>query len=176
MEKIHEYIEDGKLNIETIMKEYTNYIYAIIKNKANHLKSEDVEEIISDVFLTLWNNQNKLDKQKNLSPYIAGITKNLIKKKFRNSNQYENIEDYQEQLISFEKIHLYSEIEEKNEIIIEELDKMQQEEQKIFVMFYYEDKKIKEIANILGISESKVKMKLSRTRKKLKNKLEKRGM
>ena len=43
-------------------------------------------------------------------------------------------------------------------------------------MFYYKGQKIKEIANILNISESKVKMKLSRTRKKLKNKLNERGM
>lgn len=30
-------------------------------NKCNNFSDEDIEEIILDVFLTLWNNQNKLD-------------------------------------------------------------------------------------------------------------------
>ena len=86
---------DGKiLNIELAMKDYNNYIYKIIKNKYNNFSDEDIEEIILDVFLTLWNNQNKLDINQKMSSYIAGITKNLIKKKYRTNNNDENIEDY----------------------------------------------------------------------------------
>lgn len=167
---VYEYMEENELNIELIMQDFVNYIYTIIKNSSN-LNSEDIEEIISDVFLTVWNNREKIDKEKELSPYIAGITKNLIKKKYRNSKTYENIEDYEEKLIGLEGIDLYSEEEEQNEVIIKELEKLKEEEQKIFMMFYYEDKKIKEISNILDISQSKVKMKLHRIRKKLKQNL-----
>lgn len=53
---------------------------------------------------------------------------------------------------------------------------MSNEDKTIFLMFYYKGQKIKEISNKLDISESKVKMKLSRTRKKLKKILEQRGM
>lgn len=175
-EKIEEYLENGLLNIEAVMTQYTNYIYAIIKSKSSAFKQEDIEEIISDVFLTLWNNREKLERDKNLSSYIAGITKNLIKKKYRDKKIYENIEDYEEQLIISEKIDLYFEEQEQNEMIIQELDKFKTEEQTIFLMFYYQNKKIKEIANFLNISESKVKMKLNRTRKKLKRKLKERGI
>lgn len=168
---IYEYLENDELNIELIMQEYTNYIYTIIKNSANTMVQEDIEEIISDVFLTLWNNREKLDIEKELSPYIAGITKNLIKKKYRNNKTYENIEDYEEKLISLENIDLYSEEEEQNEKIIRQLDLLKPEEQKIFMMFYYDDKKIKEIAKDLEITQSKVKMKLHRIRKKLKQNL-----
>lgn len=175
-EKIQEYLENGILDIEAIMTQYTNYIYTIIKNKSSDFNQEDIEEIISDVFLTLWNNQEKLDNSKNLSSYIAGITKNLIKKKQRDRKVFENIEDYEEQMIISEKIDLYFEEQEQNEMIIQELDKFKTEEQTIFLMFYYQNKKIKEIANFLNISESKVKMKLSRTRKKLKRKLKERGI
>lgn len=176
MKEIYQYIKNNKLDIEVIMHEYTNYIYKIIQNSTSILKLEDAEEIISDVFLTLWNNQNKLDINKNLSSYIAGITKRLIKKKYRYIKFNENIDDYEEKLVTNDKIDIYSENEENNEIIIKELDKLNSEEKNIFLMFYYKGQKIKEIANILNISESKVKMKLSRTRKKLKNKLNERGM
>lgn len=175
-DEIYNYIKDGKIDIETIMLQYTNYVYAIIKNKDNYISNEDIEEIISDVFLTLWNNQEKLDINKALSPYIAGITKNLIKKKYRNKNLMENIEDYEEILVNKEDIILYSEEKERNEIIIQELDKMKKEDRKIFYMFYYENKKIKEIANILKFSQSRVKMKLSRTKEKLRKLLKERGM
>lgn len=168
---IYEYLKKDELNIELIMKEYTNYIYTIIKNSANSMSLEDIEEIISDVFLSLWNNRDKLDIEKELSPYIAGITKNLIKKKYRNNKVHENIEDYEEKLISLENIELYSEEEEQNEILIKELGLLKLEEQKIFMMFYYEDKKVKEIAQTLEITQSKVKMKLHRIRKKLKENL-----
>lgn len=168
---VYEYIEENELNIELIMQDFVNYIYTIIRNASNSLTAEDIEEITSDVFLTVWNNREKLNIEKELSPYIAGITKNLIKKKYRNSKTYENIEDYEEKLIGIEGIDLYSEEDEQNEVIIKELEKLKEEDKKIFMMFYYEDKKIKEISNILDVSQSKVKMKLHRIRKKLKQNL-----
>ena len=175
-EKIYQYMENGELNIDFVMKEYSDYVYVIIKNKAISFKAEDVEEIISDVFLTLWHNQEKLDEKKDLAPYIAGITKNLIKKKYRGQRNCENLEDYEEKLLMAENIDVYSECDEQNEILLQELDKMKQEEQTIFLLFYYQGKKIREISQILNISESKVKMKLSRTRKKLIKILKERGM
>lgn len=137
---VYEYMEENELNIELVMQDFVNYIYTIIKNSSN-LASEDIEEIISDVFLTVWNNREKLDTEKEFSPYIAGITKNLIKKKYRNSKTYENIEDYEEKLIGIEGIDLYSEEDEQNEVIIKELEKLKEEDKKIFMMFYYEEKK-----------------------------------
>lgn len=174
-EMIYKYIENNNLDLEKIMHEYTNYIYVIIKNSASNLTQEDVEEIISDVFLSLWNNQKKLDINKEISPYIAGITIRLIKKKYRDIRINENIDDFQEKLIISENIDIYSESEENNEMIIKELDKLKDEEKNIFLMFYYGGRKIKEIAEALHISKSKVKMNLFRTRKKLKNKLQERG-
>lgn len=168
---VYEYMEENELNIELVIQDFVNYIYTIVKNSSNSLTAEDIEEITSDVFLIVWNNREKLDIEKELSPYIAGITKNLIKKKYRSSKTYENIEDYEEKLIGIEGIDLYSEEDEQNEVIINELEKLKEEDKKIFMMFYYEDKKIKEISNILSISQSKVKMKLHRIRKKLKQNL-----
>lgn len=168
---VYEYMEENELNIELVMQDFVNYIYKVIKNASNNLSTEDIEEITSDVFLTVWNNREKLDIEKELSPYIAGITKNLIKKKYRSNKTYENIEDYEEKLIGIEGIDLYSEKDEQNEVIIKELEKLKEEDKKIFMMFYYENKKIKEISSILSISQSKVKMKLHRIRKKLKQNL-----
>lgn len=168
---------DGKiLNIKLAMKDYNNYIYKIIKNKYNNFSDEDIEEIILDVFLTLWNNQNKLDINQKMSSYIAGITKNLIKKKYRTNNNDENIEDYENKIIDINNIEINFIQREKSRIINSELNSLKLEDKNIFIKYYYWGQSIKEeISNSLNISESKVKSKLFRTRKKLHKVLKKKG-
>ena len=173
--KIYNYMSNNILNMEDIMNDYTNYIYTIIRNSYINLPNEDVEEIVLDVFLTIWNNQNKLDINKKLSSYIVGITRNLIKKKYRNYITNDNIEDYEEQLVDLTNIELtFSENERKKEIL-NALEKMKNEDKEIFIQYYYEERNIKEISKIFNISESKVKSKLFRIRKKLKKVLNGRG-
>ena len=48
---------------------------------------------------------------------------------------------------------------------------LSQEEQLLILLFYYEDKTIKELATIFGWSLSNVKVKLHRTRERLKKQL-----
>ena len=55
------------------------------------------------------------------------------------------------------------------------VDNMKQEDKDIFIFYYYSSRTIKEIANMLNITENKVKSRLFRIRKKIKKELEKRG-
>lgn len=174
-EKIYSYIENGILLLENVIEDFSNYIYTIVRNSNYNLQDEDIEEIVLDVFLTLWNNQNKLDINKKMSSYIAGITKNLIKKKYRQNKTSENIEDYEETLIDFSNIEISFIQREKNTIISNELDSMKQVDKDIFMAYYYFEKNIREIANYYNMSETKIKSKLFRIRKRLHKSLRKRG-
>lgn len=153
------------------------YIFIIIKNSGYLFSNEDIEEIASDVFLVIWKNKEKLDINKEIAPYIAGITKKLILKRKNNFKNYnENIEEYENFL--YEKnndIHIKIEENEKINILTNELTKMKEEDKNIFTYYYYQSKSIKDISGLLKISQIKVKSRLSRIRKKLKNELEKRG-
>ena len=173
--KISTYIAYDKLLMEEIVEDYTNYIYTIIRNFSIGLSKEDIDEVVLDVFLTLWKNQYKLDVNKSMSAYISGITKNLIKYKYRQSKVMANIEDYEEHLIDFTNIELVLAQNEKEEIISNELDVLKQEDREIFIEYYYAEKSIKEISKIYNMSESKVKSKLFRVRKRLNKILNKRG-
>lgn len=174
-DKIWQYVENNKLQMEKIIELYTNYICKIIRNSYFNISDEDMEEITLDVFLTLWKNQYKLDLNKNLSSYIAGITRNLIKKKYRNLKLNANIDNFEEEIIDTNNIELNIYQKDKNEVIIQELNKMKNEDKDIFIMYYYENIKLNEISRRLKISESKVKVKLYRIRKKLKKVLNERG-
>ncbi len=174
--KIREYIFEGKLDITNIMKDFAGYVFIIIKNSKYNFNNEDIEEIASDVFLVIWQNQKKLDINKEIKPYIAGITKNLILKKQRMiTNQNLDIEILEKSIQDNTDIYNKTEENEKTRIIMEELDKMKEEDKNIFMSYYYFSKKIKDISKELKISEIKVKSRLSRIRKKLKKELEKRG-
>ena len=86
-----------------------------------------------------------------------------------------SISDYEEHLVASHELEMIIEEREQNEIIKGALKMLKLEEYQIFIAFYYENKKVKEIAKILGISESKVKVILHRVRKDLKAYLKKGG-
>lgn len=172
---IKQYIYNNRLNIEKVMNDFTPYIYTIISNKNSNLKDEDIEELISDVFLAVWKNQKKLDIDKEMSSYLAGITKNLYFKKIKYLENVIDISDYENNLCEIENIEMKTENNEKNNLIMIEINNMKQEDKEIFMSYYYYSKTMKEIAEQLRIKEEKVKSRLFRIRRKLKKSLEKRG-
>lgn len=174
--EIKKYKNNQELDLETIINEYSNYIRKIVDSKTMHfLTKEDKEEIVSDTFFVLWKNRNKLDDSKSLSPYIAGITKNLIKEKSRVISINYDIEDYKNCISELTSIDMLYEQREKTRQIKEIVEQMKEEDITIFDLYYYAGKRIKEIAQILHLSEFNVKTRLYRMRKKIKNDLEKGG-
>lgn len=166
--------EDGILDIEMVIKSYNAYIYKILKNSIS--KEVDVEEILSDVFLIFWKNHKKLDDNLEVKPYLIGITRNLIKKKYKEYNSnVQNIELYEEKILYNIDIEELVETKEKSEIVSNCLENIKDVDRKVFIMFYYKQKKIKEISEILKITEAKVKIILYRTRKIIKKYLKERG-
>lgn len=184
MQKIEEegymetYMRENELNIEKIIYDFKSYICRIIDNNSRGiLNYEDKEEIISDTFLTVWHNKDKIDIKKPLKNYIAGITKNLIRNKIRkeknNSNTFEILDTEIEGLDNIEIIY---ERNQMLDVIQQELSNLSEEEYKIFSKYYYMSKSISEIAKECGITNSNVKVKLYRIRRKLKMKLQNKGL
>lgn len=171
---IETFEENGVLNIEKIISDYNAYIYRILRNSISN--KFDIEEILSDVFIIFWKNYKRLDKQTEIKPYLIGITKNLIKKKYRDYNvNFENIELYENDIEYNINIEELAENKEKSKIIKETLKMLRKIDRNVFIMFYYNQRKIKDISKILKISEAKVKIILYRTRKSIKKNLKERG-
>ena len=172
--EIKMYIKNDELDLEEIIDEFSGYVYKIIENMAI-LSDEDIEEIISDTFFILWKNKEKLDKEKLLSSYIAGITRNLVKEKARVIKINVDISNYENVLQDCENIDVLCEQREKISIIESTVKSMKEHDIFIFNCYYYSSMKIKEIANALNVSEFNVKSRLYRIRKKIKNDLMKGG-
>lgn len=173
---IRDFEDDAKLNIEKVIKTYNTYIYTVLKNSI--ASEEDIQEILSDVFFIFWKKADALEKDIKVKPYLIGITRNLIKKKYAHYNidyEFESFDDIKNELYSNIDVINNLETANKIEIVEEVLNSIKDQEKEIFIMFYYQNKKVKDIAKKLNISVSKVKVTLHRLRKLAKKKLKERG-
>ena len=168
--QLEEYNND-EIDIDKIIEDFTPYITTIInKGTANsNITFEDKEEIFLDTFFILWKNRNKLNINVSLKSYLAGITRNLIKEKYRKLKIDYDINDFKDDLLS--SINMY---EYDRELIIDVEQKikgLKKIDIEIINLFYYSSMSIKDIARKLNISELNVKTRLHRMRKKIKKEL-----
>jgi RNA polymerase sigma factor (sigma-70 family) len=164
---IKEYIKSNQLDIDKIVRNYTKYIEKVIFNMSNTINESDKEEIVLDVFFILWKNQKELDYNKQLSSYIAGITRNVAKDYFKKAKIHYNISDFENSLYydnkDFELLENLEEIKKVNN----KLNMMKAIDIKIFEDFYYTSKSIEDIAKELNISKYNVSTRLYRIKRKL---------
>ena len=162
--------------MEQIVQEYSAYAYTVVKNMTSGaISKEDIEEIVVDTFFILWKKQFTLDDEIKITAYLVGIIKNLVRKKAKKLEFNDDLAIYENRLVS--QFDLNEEIREREQskIIENTLQNMSKEENEIFRSYYYAGKKGKDIAKELNITESKVKTKLHRIRKKIKKELMKGG-
>jgi len=165
--QINNYTNNHNIDLDRIIDDFTPYIKTVISNMAsNNLSYEDKEEILTDTFFILWKNREK--DILNLESYLAGIARNLVKEKFKKNSITYNIEDFENIFKVYDDIDLFSEKREKLDKLKIGYKALSEIEFKIISMFYYSSKHIKDIAKELQLSESNIKTRLSRIRKKLK--------
>ena len=174
--KIEKYKSNQKLDLQKVIDEYSSYVRTIINKLASeYLSKEDVEEIVSDTFFILWKNTDKLEDDRILSSYIAGITRNLVKEKSRVININFDISDYENIIQDNIKVDMICEQREKINILEKTVNQLKEDDVLIFNLYYYSSMKITEIAKALNITDFNVKMRLHRIRKKIKKEFSKGG-
>jgi RNA polymerase sigma-70 factor (ECF subfamily) len=171
----------GTTALEKLIDIYAGYVTVIVKNIIGaYMSEEDIEEAVSDVFLSVWNNSDKINTDEefiSVKAYIAAIARNTAKNKLRELRPHESLPD-DEILIddsSFYEQSIRIEAAEQKEIINEALLKMNEEERNIFLRYYYYYEKIADISRALSINESTIKSRLSRGRKHIKQAFAERG-
>lgn len=141
--------------LEELITTYSPYVGTIIRNIiGKYLAEPDVEELTADVFLAVWEHTDQLKAGK-LTAYLAAIARNRAKNRIRSYHETVNLEDL---------VEIGSEEDVEGSI-----------DQKILVRYYYCYEPVRQIAGTLHMSESAVKMRMSRARKKLQQELVERG-
>lgn len=160
----------GNVNAFAILVErYKNMVYTlsikIVKNK------EEAEEISQDAFVKAFKNLKNFKGDSKFSTWVYKIayyaSLDSIKRNKRFSNT-ENIDDLKVRNLSDIKGAL-EELQEKDrkKVISDALLKLNEDERTILTLFYFEELSIKEIVEVVNLSEDNIKVKLYRSRKKL---------
>ncbi len=168
--QLENFYKDNEIDIDRIIEAYSPYITKIINNGTNNKMSfEDKEEIYSDTFFIIWKNRNRLNINVSLSAYLAGITRNLIKEKYRKLKIEYDIDDYENEPIN--DLNMYDNDRELIYDVEQKIKGLKDIDIRIVNLFYYSSISIKDIAKELNISELNVKTRLHRIRKKIKKEL-----
>lgn len=158
--------------LRTCISKYKSYVAYIVGNIIGMaLPKVDQEELIADVFISLWNHAHSIDEQKSssLRAYIGAVARNKAKNKLREMhNERFNIGLDERIVITEADVSETILKRELGRILTECIKRLSPEDQKCFIKYYYYGKPVKMIAAELKLSESSVKSKLARGRSKLK--------
>ncbi len=154
---------------EYLVKKYQDMVFGLaLKMLKNH---EDAEEMVQDSFVKAFRSLNSYRQESRFSTWLYRITYNgcitlLRKRKVEiRSLDESNLKEQDEQ-----KIH-----EQLNEVNQEEmvrylhlaLSKLPEVDQVLITLHYYEDQKVEDVSQITGLSESNVKVRIHRARRRM---------
>ena len=155
-----------------IIDRYAAYICVVIRNTAGaRLTCKDVEELASDVFFALWENAGKIEK---LKPWLGATARNKTLNKLRKVHDdlpldeerlTDGVYELDDMLVS----------REEQDALQSAIFRMDVPDRDIFLRHYYDSKTAAAIGAEIGMTESAVKQRLVRGRKKLRLILDKEG-
>ena len=166
--------------ITVTQEKYNAYLMKIARNILND--TEDSEESVNDTYLAAWNSMPP-QKPVVLSTYLGKITRRISISMFRKRNtdkrkggEFALSLDEMEEVLG-DHMEPEKEIEAGllGELLNQFLRSLKPDERRTFIGRYYYMDPLKEVAAYCGMSESKAKTMLFRTRVKLKEYLKKEG-
>lgn len=149
-------------SVDELIAKYKDNLFVIAFNVCKNV--QDSEDVVQDTFIQYISLKKDFETEQHIRAWLIRVAINKAKNKnmtFFRRNIFP-IEEYIETL-TFES-------EESSELF-ETVMKLPEKFRIIIHLFYYEDYSVKEISSILKISESNVKVRLSRGRMLLKNAL-----
>ena len=171
---------ENKISIEKIVDDYYQKIYKLsffyLKDK------QESEEITQEIFLKVIKKLSTFKGQANIYTWIYRIASNTLinylkRKKLVRFLSLDTISIKGEHLNDLSELDpaIHLEINETKNTQIEQLEKainlLSNKEKKAFYLFYYDNLKQKEIAQIMKISKSAVESLIHKAKKKLKKNL-----
>ena len=180
MERFVEYSDDELMqeikadNMFAFDVLYKKYCIRVYKFGYSILKSrEESENLTQDVFLSLWENRLKIEKNSSIKSYVFTITYNsaisIIRKKARESQFMEYLKSLQE--INVEPVNIELEYTELTNKLDEILQTLPQRQKEIYLLHRVKGLKYSEIAESLNISVNTIENHMSRALKTIRKKL-----
>lgn len=151
-----------------IMNKYGGYVSTIVWNIiGSSMSIHDSEEVVSDVFLALWNNSATI-RTNSIKNYLAGIARNKAKMKLRESGRTLTLDD---NIIEFETSNPEDAYERKelSLLVKKAVDQLNEPDREILLRYLYYYQTMDTISSEMGINLSTVKTKIRRGKDSIKS-------
>jgi RNA polymerase sigma-70 factor (ECF subfamily) len=174
--KIYKKSPDNAYN--ALFESYCDYVYAIVYNKLRSVASrEDIEECVSDIFADVFFGYKKEnDNGGDMKGYIGTVAKRRAINAFHSitarQNRFSGDSEEEMNFIGDETdIEADSDMTETREILLSKINELGEPDSTIILQKYYYDRSSGEIAKLLSMKASAVRMRASRALDKLKTTL-----
>lgn len=160
--------------LEQAIERYGAYVMAVVRNRGRGLlPAEDCEELVSDVFVILWQRAGTIAKGQ-LKPWLGAVARNRAAEALR---QYQPTLALDTDDI-IEPDALWQQLYEKQRcaVLHRALSQLSKEDREIFCRYYDLCQTTAQIAEALRLNPSTVRTRLMRGRQTLRRELCKGGM
>ncbi len=163
-----------------MQKEKDDFLHLINENKGIIIKicnsycsnKTDREDLAQEIIYTIWKGSKTFNPDFKFSTWMYRVALNVAISFYRANKKLQNNISLDETEVEIEDKVLNSSSEENLHLLQKQIAGLK-ELDKALVILYFEEKSYKEIADIVGISETNVATKLSRIKEKLKNEITK---
>lgn len=130
---------------------------------------QDAEDIVQNAYVKAYHNLHTFRSDSKFSTWFYRIVYNTAITETKTSVYITEFEDYktleQNSFSDWDAIKCMEE-QERKEMIEKVLNKMPKDESLVLTLFYLEENSIKDVVQIMGLTETNVKVKLHRARKR----------
>jgi RNA polymerase sigma-70 factor (ECF subfamily) len=162
---------DNMFAFDCLYRKYGKRIYrfalSILKS------SEEAENIIQEVFLSLWEHRHSVINEASVKYYIFSIAYNssisVLRKKIRETSFIDHLKSLQD--IQQEVVNTELEFNELNDKLNQIIDQLPRRQREVFLLHRIERLKYRDISERLGISENTIENHMSKALKTIRKKL-----
>lgn len=162
--------------LNRVMDRFTPYLSTVVWNVMGPAAStQDVEEVVSDAYLSLWTHRDTLDPARGVKSWLAAAARNRAIDRMRTAPPPPlPLEDGE----TARGTSPEEELERKQfaAALLQAVEALPPPDNALVFRFYYEEERLKDIARDLGLSVPAAKSRLCRARQKLKEILTKGGL
>lgn len=149
-------------NFNIIWDEFSVPLRIFIKRRINN--DQDVEDVLQNVFMKIYNSINNLDKLNNIHAWVYTVTRNTIIDYYRMQRQEFNLSEFSEDIAICENLDDEIVINEISQCLIMMIQYLPEKYKQALTLTEIENISQKELADKAGLSVSGAKSRVQRAR------------
>jgi len=163
-------VKGNKTAFEAIVKKYQSLVCAITFSATTNLDKS--EELAHEAFIRAWTNLSQLEDLTKFRAWLCSIVRNVIRNYIRDKKrdvvgQAESLQKMTE-ISSAKSEPLEAAIDKEQQVVIRlALEEIPEGYREPLILFYREQKSLRQVAELLELSENAAKTRVSRGRKLL---------